>query len=131
MLGRIRARPGRLLLRRAGIRLLPGREYDEAPATQPSYWISPAKNSGFIAMQSAIIPPMTKPMSVPAATPRQSIFRSPFVTSHLRSHTSKGYRRSVDQCPLSPMGRISAHCIGGVRPEAGIPSRQAKANQAF
>ena len=46
---------------------------------------SRAKSSGFIAMTNAIIPPITKPMSVPAATPRRSIFCSP-----LSFHTSKG-----------------------------------------
>jgi hypothetical protein len=38
---------------------------------------------------------MAIPMSVPAATPRQSIFCSPCVISHLQSHFSRGYRRSV------------------------------------
>lgn len=51
---------------------------------QPSYWISPAKSSGLIAMTKAIMPPMANPIIVPAATPRQSTFCSPLVISHLQ-----------------------------------------------
>ena len=54
------------------------------PAKLPSYRISPAKRSGFIAMNNEIMRPRAKPTIVPAATPRQSTFCSPFVISHLQ-----------------------------------------------
>jgi hypothetical protein len=53
-------------------------------AKLPSYRISPAKSSGFIAMNNAIMRPRAKPTIVPAATPRQSALCSPFVISHLQ-----------------------------------------------
>jgi hypothetical protein len=53
-------------------------------AKLPSYRISPAKSCGFIAMNNAIMRPRAKPTIVPAATPRQSTFCSPFVISHLQ-----------------------------------------------
>jgi hypothetical protein len=40
--------------------------------------------AGFIAMNNAIMTPRAKPTIVPAATPRQSTFCSPFVNSHLQ-----------------------------------------------
>lgn len=46
--------------------------------------VSAAKNSGLIAIDKAIMRPRAKPISVPAATPRQSIFSSPFVIFALR-----------------------------------------------
>ena len=48
------------------------------------YRISPANSSGFISMNSAIRRPRTIPNSVPAPTPRQNTFCSPFVISHLQ-----------------------------------------------
>jgi hypothetical protein len=53
-------------------------------AKLPRYRISPAKSAGFIAMNNAIMRPRAKPRIVPAATPRQSTFCSPFVISHLQ-----------------------------------------------
>ena len=51
-------------------------------AKLPSYRINPAKSSGFVAMHKAIMRLRAKPTIVPAAAPRQSTFRSPFVISH-------------------------------------------------
>lgn len=83
------ASPRMLLLRsRAELaEAIPGR-YRAAtakePAQLPSYRTSPAKSSGFIAMNNAIMKPKARPTIVPAATPRQSIFCSPYVISHLQ-----------------------------------------------
>jgi hypothetical protein len=63
-----------------------------------SYRISPAKSSGFIAMNNAIMRPRAKPTIVPADTPRQSTFCSPFVISHLqRLPPPYHYPTAIDQ----------------------------------
>jgi hypothetical protein len=59
-----------------------------AQPQRPSYLISPAKSAGFIAMNNVMMRPMATPISVPAATPRASIF-----FRRLSCHTSKGYCR--------------------------------------
>lgn len=67
-------------------------------AKLPSYRISPAKKSGFNAMNNAIMRPRAKPVIVPAATPRQSTFCSPFVISHLQGRPPPyHYPRANDQ----------------------------------
>ncbi|MGO8973744.1 MAG: hypothetical protein ACLQJ0_30570 [Steroidobacteraceae bacterium] len=48
-------------------------------AKLPSYRISPAESSGFIAMNNVIMGPRARPTIVRAAAPRQSTFCSAFV----------------------------------------------------
>jgi hypothetical protein len=66
------------------------------PPKLPRYRISPAKGAGFIAMNNVIMRPRAKPTIVPAATPRQSIFRSPYVISHLQRLPLLYYRSTAN-----------------------------------
>jgi len=76
-------------------------------AKLPSYRISPAKSSGFIAMNNAIMRPRAKPTIVPATTPRQSTFCSPFVILHLQGLPPRyHYPRANDQ-QLQVLGECS------------------------
>jgi hypothetical protein len=65
-------------------------------AKRPSYRISSVKSSGFIAMNNAIMKPRAKPTIVPAATPRQSTFCSPFVISYLQGAMPRYHYVRVD-----------------------------------
>jgi hypothetical protein len=66
-------------------------------ATLSSYRINPARSSGFIAANNAIMTPSAKPTIVPAATPRQSIF-----VRRLSFHISNGYRH-----PTATLGQTT------------------------
>jgi hypothetical protein len=60
-----------------------------------SYCIRALNSSGLTAMTNAIMSPSANPMSVPAATPRQSTFCSLGVTSTSTSHSLGSQIRSL------------------------------------
>lgn len=78
------------------------------------------------------MPPTAKPMSVPATTPRQSIFCSPFVISHLQRPPRRYHNpRSSLWCRFQPFGvelgrRARAKSPGVVRGAVVAPSHYSR-----